>query len=46
MGDYVISRAELEMKEYTAGIAEKVAGFVVDDRSEPDRPMGALEFAV
>ena len=46
LGNYVVSRAESEVKEYAAGMAEKVAGYVVDDRSEPDRPMGALEFAV
>lgn len=45
MGDYVVSRAESEVREYAAGMAEKAASNVVDDRSQPDRPMGALEFA-
>ena len=46
LGDYVVSRAESEVREYAAGIAEKAASYVVDNRSEPDRPIGVLEFAV
>ena len=46
LGDYVVSRAVSEVREYAAGMAKKVAGYVVDVRSEPDRPMRALEFAV
>ena len=45
LGDYVLSKAESEVRECAAGIAEKASGYVVDDRSGPDRPMGALEFA-
>ena len=45
LGDYVVSRAESEVRDYATAMAKKLAGYVVDDRSEPDRPMGALEFA-
>ena len=44
LGNYVVSRAESEVREYAAGMAEKAVGYKIDDRSEPDKPMGAIEF--
>ena len=46
LGNYVVNRVESEVREYAARMAEKAAGYVVNDSSEPDRLMGALEFAV
>ena len=32
MVNYVVSTAESEVREYAAGMVEKAAGYVVDDR--------------